>query len=48
MPSMLVTEPDILVLDEPTSALDPEGSAELYGLLGELNRQAVHTLSFGI
>ena len=37
--SMLVTEPDILVLDEPTSALDPEGSAELYGLLGELNRR---------
>ena len=37
--SMLVTEPDILVLDEPASALDPEGSAELYGLLGELNRR---------
>lgn len=36
--SMLVTKPDILVLDEPASALDPEGSAELYGLLSDLNK----------
>ncbi len=36
--SMLATEPEILVLDEPASALDPEGSADLYRLLGELNQ----------
>ncbi|MCX7781733.1 MAG: energy-coupling factor ABC transporter ATP-binding protein [Negativicutes bacterium] len=36
---MLVADPDILVLDEPASALDPEGTAELYRLLGELNRK---------
>ena len=35
---ILVTRPDILILDEPTTALDPEGAAELYGWLGELNR----------
>lgn len=36
---ILVTRPDILILDEPTSALDPEGAADLYGWLGELNRR---------
>jgi len=37
--SVLATNPKILVLDEPTSALDPEGTASLYRLLGELNRE---------
>ena len=36
--SVLATNPKILVLDEPTSALDPEGTASLYRLLGELNK----------
>ena len=42
--SMLVTKPDILVLDEPASALDPEGSAELYGLLNDLNKNHGKTI----
>ncbi len=37
--SVLATNPNILVLDEPTSALDPEGTASLYTLLGELNKE---------
>ena len=37
--SVLSTNPKILVLDEPTSALDPEGTASLYQLLGELNKE---------
>lgn len=37
--SVLATNPNILVLDEPTSALDPEGTASLYRLLGELNKE---------
>ncbi|WP_378951469.1 energy-coupling factor ABC transporter ATP-binding protein [Pelosinus sp. sgz500959] len=37
--SVLATNPKILVLDEPTSALDPEGTASLYRLLGELNKE---------
>lgn len=36
--SVLATSPSILVLDEPTSSLDPEGTAELYRLVGSLNR----------
>ncbi|MGL5513226.1 MAG: energy-coupling factor ABC transporter ATP-binding protein [Sporomusa sp.] len=36
--SVLAANPSILVLDEPSSALDPEGTQELYKLLGELNR----------
>lgn len=35
---VLAAHPEILVLDEPASALDPEGTASLYKLLGELNR----------
>ncbi len=38
--SVLATNPSILVLDEPTSSLDPEGTAELYQLIGRLNREA--------
>ena len=34
--SVLAADPDILVLDEPASALDPEGTRELYKLLGDL------------
>lgn len=37
--SVLAAAPKILVLDEPASALDPEGTAELYTLLGDLNKQ---------
>lgn len=37
--SVLATDPSILVLDEPTSSLDPEGTAELYKLVGTLNRE---------
>lgn len=39
--SVLATEPQVLVVDEPTSALDPEGTAEFYELLGELNRDGL-------
>ena len=35
---MLAVNPSILVLDEPTSSLDPEGTEELYRLVGSLNR----------
>ena len=31
--TVLVTEPDLLVLDEPTRGVDPERKAELAGLL---------------
>lgn len=37
--AVLATRPSILVLDEAASALDPEGAAELYTLLSDLNRQ---------
>ncbi len=33
--TVLVTEPDLLVLDEPTRGIDPERKAELAGLLRE-------------
>ena len=36
--SVLAVNPSILVLDEPTSSLDPEGTEELYRLVGSLNR----------
>lgn len=42
--SILVTDPDIIVLDEPASALDPEGTLELYRLLGELNKDHGKTI----
>lgn len=37
--SVLATEPTILILDEPTSSLDPEGTKELYQIIGDLNRE---------
>lgn len=37
--SVLATNPSILVLDEPTSSLDPEGTEELYRLVGSLNKE---------
>lgn len=42
--SILVTEPEIIVLDEPASALDPEGTLELYRLLGDLNKNHGKTI----
>jgi len=33
----IMENPRLLLLDEPTSALDPEGVADIYGLLQELN-----------
>ena len=37
--SVLATNPTVLVLDEPTSSLDPDGTAELYRLVGDLNEK---------
>ena len=37
--SVLATNPTVLVLDEPTSSLDPDGTAELYRLVGDLNKK---------
>lgn len=36
--SMLVMEPQVLVLDEPTSQLDPLGSREVFAVIRELSR----------
>ena len=43
--SVLATNPTVLVLDEPTSPLDPDGTAELYRLVGDLNQNMVLPLS---
>ncbi len=37
--AVLAEEPETLVFDEPTSALDPQGIAEFYEMVGELNRK---------
>jgi energy-coupling factor transport system ATP-binding protein len=37
-------EPAILVMDEPTSNLDPVGSAEVFGIVRRLNRDAGMTV----
>ena len=39
--SVLVMNPDILVLDEPTSQLDPQGSEEVFRTLDKLARSAI-------
>lgn len=36
--TVLVTNPDILILDSPVSAMDPEGVKIFYDMLGKLNR----------
>lgn len=37
--SVMVTDPDILLLDEPTAQLDPVAARELLGILGRLNKE---------
>lgn len=37
--SVLATNPSVLILDEPTSSLDPDGTAELYRVVGALNQK---------
>lgn len=37
--SIIVMNPDILVIDEPTSQLDPEGSAKIFAIINELKKQ---------
>lgn len=44
--SVLVMNPEILVLDEPTASLDPRGVSQLLALLNEINRELNITLIF--
>lgn len=39
--SILVMQPDILVLDEPTSQLDPIGTREVFQVIKDLSRQGI-------
>lgn len=37
--SILAMQPDVLVLDEPTSQLDPQGTEEVFRVVGDLDRE---------
>lgn len=37
--SIIVLEPDILVIDEPTSQLDPEGTESVFEIISEMKKQ---------
>jgi len=39
--SILVMEPEVLVLDEPTSQLDPIGTREVFQVIKEMSRQGI-------
>lgn len=39
--SILAMEPEIIVLDEPTSQLDPQGSEEVFRVVGELAKKGI-------
>ena len=36
--SILVLEPDIMVIDEPTSQLDPEGTESVFEIISQLKK----------
>ena len=42
--SVMVLQPEILLLDEPTSQLDPIAAGELFAVLGRLNREMGTTI----
>lgn len=44
--SVLVMNPEVLVLDEPTASLDPRGVSQLLALLNKINRELNITLIF--
>lgn len=44
--SVLVMNPEVLVLDEPTASLDPRGVSQLLALLNKINRELNITLVF--
>ena len=37
--SVMVMQPDLLILDEPTSQLDPIAASEFLSVLGKINRE---------
>ncbi|MFD1928557.1 ABC transporter ATP-binding protein [Sporosarcina siberiensis] len=39
--SVIAMKPDILIFDEPTSQLDPQGSEEVFKVVGELSKQGI-------